>query len=219
MWQYRGDLNPILLTRRTWIGALLGWVASPIATAAPIHGRSDKMLGIVDTQMGTSSSSASNHSVSSTYVHRDKIVKSSGRAVFHLAQVKLYDIAMPGFDIPVAISSTAGAALAAQVASEHLILGDEMGFVILHRCERNFYFLILSIWRNDNELWETVYAKRSADTDFSLFDMSKTQRGTYCVWEMAVVWHERQAWRRFLRSARTAEDRSKYLDDKIEGLV
>src|ERR1700730_10862871 len=33
------------------------------------------------------------------------------------------------------------------------------GFVILHGCGNDFYFLIVSTWRNSNELWETVFYK------------------------------------------------------------
>ena len=35
----------------------------------------------------------------------------------------------------------------------------ELGFVILHRCGESFYFLLVCTWRNENELWETVWAK------------------------------------------------------------
>ena len=40
-------------------------------------------------------------------------------------------------------------------------LGDlgELGFVVLHRCGESFYFLLVCTWRNENELWETVWAK------------------------------------------------------------
>ena len=30
---------------------------------------------------------------------------------------------------------------------------------ILHRCGEDFYFLLVCTWRNENELWETVWAK------------------------------------------------------------
>jgi hypothetical protein len=36
------------------------------------------------------------------------------------------------------------------------------GFVILHRCGGDFYFLIVNTWRNNNELWETVFYKDGA---------------------------------------------------------
>lgn len=34
---------------------------------------------------------------------------------------------------------------------------EGMGFVLLHRCGGDFSFLIVSTWRNDNKLWETVF--------------------------------------------------------------
>ena len=31
--------------------------------------------------------------------------------------------------------------------------------VVLHRCGSDFYFLIVCTWRNENELWQTVWYK------------------------------------------------------------
>ena len=44
-----------------------------------------------------------------------------------------------------------------------LELSGELGFAILHRCGESFYFLLVSTWRNENELWETVWAKDGDD--------------------------------------------------------
>src|SRR3954469_10772564 len=33
------------------------------------------------------------------------------------------------------------------------------GFIILHRCGDDFYFLIVNTWRGNNEIWETVFYK------------------------------------------------------------
>jgi len=46
-----------------------------------------------------------------------------------------------------------------------------------------------------------------------------THRPTFCVWELGAVWHEQQAWSRFLRSARGAVAREAYLRDTFEGQV
>src|SRR6185295_16978839 len=44
-----------------------------------------------------------------------------------------------------------------------------MGFVVLHRCGEDFYFLLVATWRGTNELWETVFYKDSeAMADFAL---------------------------------------------------
>ena len=42
---------------------------------------------------------------------------------------------------------------------------------------------------------------------------------TFCVWELGAVWHEQQAWSRFLRSGRGAEDVDVYLADSYAGPV
>jgi hypothetical protein len=98
-------------------------------------------------------------------------------------------------------------------------LGD-LGFVILHRCGREFYFLLVSSWRNENELWETVYAKKNdAQDDFSLFPLPGPHRGTFCVWELGAVFHEQQAWRRFLMSERDDKAERNYLADQYRGIV
>ena len=81
-----------------------------------------------------------------------------------------------------------------------------LGFVILHRCGEDFYFLLLCTWQNENELWETVWAKDGeCDHDFHPWPhRGGPHRPTFCVWELGAVAHEREAWSRFLRSARTA---------------
>jgi hypothetical protein len=84
---------------------------------------------------------------------------------------------------------------------------DDLGFVILHRCGESFYFLIVATWRNDNELWETVWAKNGESEVPSAVAARGTHRPTFCVWELGAVWHEQQAWSRFLRSSRGAAAR------------
>lgn len=78
-----------------------------------------------------------------------------------------------------------------------------LGFVILHRCGNDFYFLIVNTWRGNNEVWETVFYKDGeAMADFALWPRDGMHKPTYCVWELAPVWHEKESWERFLMSAR-----------------
>lgn len=78
-----------------------------------------------------------------------------------------------------------------------------LGFVILHRCGNDFYFLIVNTWRGNNEVWETVFYKDGdAMADFSLWPRDEVHKPTFCVWELAPVWHEKESWERFLMSAR-----------------
>ncbi len=101
-------------------------------------------------------------------------------------------------------------------------VGDlgELGFVILHRCGEGFYFLLVCTWRNENELWETVWAKDGdADVFFRPWPIEETHRPTFCVWELGAVVHEREAWARFLFSSRDESARHAYLRDAYAGLV
>jgi hypothetical protein len=93
-----------------------------------------------------------------------------------------------------------------------------LGFVVLHRCGRSFYFLIVCTWRNSNEIWETVFYKDGdAMSDFALFPRDGQDKPALCVWELVPVWHERKAWVRFLESARDEADAQRWLSDRYAG--
>jgi hypothetical protein len=156
------------------------------------------------------------HGVDDDYRHCDKLVTPRGTIRHGKARLKWYDLAPAEEPVPSDVHQLAQRFL----SSAPLDLGDDLGFVILHRCGREFYFLLVSSWRGNNELWESVYAKKSeAHPDFALFTFEGTHRGTFCVWEMGAVWHEQQAWKRYLRSARDDAARDVYLGDCFSGSV
>jgi hypothetical protein len=75
-------------------------------------------------------------------------------------------------------------------------------------------------WRNENELWETAWAKTGeAGGSFHSWSVTDEHRPTFCVWELGVVCHEQQAWTRYLRSARDEPARLRYLQDGHSGVV
>jgi len=156
------------------------------------------------------------HGVATDYRHRDKLVTPRGTIQHGKARLKWYDLAPAEEPVPDQVRQLAQRYL----SSTPLDLGDDLGFVILHRCGRGFYFLLVSSWRGNNELWESVYAKASdAHPDFALFTFADSHRGTFCVWEMGAVWHEQQAWKRYLRSARDDKAQDAYLADSFSGSV
>jgi hypothetical protein len=98
-------------------------------------------------------------------------------------------------------------------------LPQELGFVLLHRAGA-FLLLMIMTWRNTNEIWESVYVKDlSANTGYRLQEFAGSHRGTFCVWELVPVWHERNAWARFLASQRDQEAKLAYINDRFSGLV
>lgn len=93
-----------------------------------------------------------------------------------------------------------------------------LGFVVLHRCGQDFYFLIVCTWRNSNEIWETVFYKDGdAMPAFEPFPRDGAHKPTFCVWELVPVWHEQQAWVRFLTSSRDEAAAQAWLSDLFAG--
>jgi hypothetical protein len=134
--------------------------------------------------------------------------------------LKWYEVAPADAPVPDEIRALARGAFEATSAAWELDLSDDIGFVILHRCGGDFYFLLVCTWRNQNEVWETVWAKDgAADAAFRPWRVAGSHRPTYCVWELGVVCHESRAWSRYLRSERDAEARRAYLDDGFDGTV
>ena len=118
-----------------------------------------------------------------------------GNSVF----LKWYWLAPEDRQVPDEIDRLARSFLARQTNLE----AKGLGFVILHRCGEDFYFLIVNTWRGNNEVWETVFYKNGdAMTDFALWPRDGMHKPTFCVWELAPVWHETKSWERFLMSAR-----------------
>ncbi len=95
------------------------------------------------------------------------------------------------------------------------------GFVILHRCgSEGFHFLIVNTWRGNNEVWETVFYKKDDNTpDFALWPRDGQHKPSFCVWELAAVWHETKAWERFLKSARDEAAVQLWLADRYSGVA
>jgi hypothetical protein len=134
--------------------------------------------------------------------------------------LKWYDLARATAPVPEEIRALARAAIEEAARAGRLALADDVGFVILHRCGRDFYFLLVCTWRNQNEVWETVFAKDgAADAAFRPWPADGPHRPTFCVWELGVVCHEQRAWTRYLRSERDAAALQTYLDDGFDGSV
>jgi len=156
--------------------------------------------------------------VAPNYVHHDKFVDPDENILFQNSSLKWYNLATTDDPVPVYIRDLARSFLETESAAGELETLGELGFVILHRCGGDFYFLLVSTWRNENELWESVYAKDGVDqAEFGLFTFSESHRATFCVWELAAVWHEQQVWKRYLLTVRDDKARQNYLRDRYRG--
>ena len=136
--------------------------------------------------------------VGQKYEHGPKHVTSGESIETNGAVLKWYKLAPEDRQVPDEIDRLARAYLA-----KTELEAKGLGFVILHRCGEDFYFLIVNTWRGNNEVWETLFYKNGdAMADFALWPRDGMHKPTFCVWELAPVWHETKSWEKFLMSKR-----------------
>lgn len=157
--------------------------------------------------------------VPADYQHLVKIAVPGEDLALPEAYLKWYDVRLPDVEMPAELRAEARQFLHSERTSGRLDIAGDLGFVIFHRCGQSFYFLIVCTWRNQNELWETLYAQDvSVGGGFALVPQG-THLEVICVWELGAVVHERQAWTSYLRSARDELAKLAYLDDRFSGEV
>jgi len=150
--------------------------------------------------------------VSPAYRHYDKAIRCHGVIDPKIGRLKWYDVNRSDQPIEQAVHDLARNFVSSKMTSDDSPSAQEMGFVLLHRCGEGFYFLGLCTWRGNNELWKTIFfLKTDTMEDFALFPQDEPHKDTFCVWELAVVSNETQAWTTYLKSNRTDEDADRYL--------
>jgi hypothetical protein len=154
--------------------------------------------------------------VSADYRHTAKQVSPADGLALPGGYLKWYDIHRDDTTVPTDTRDQARDFLRSEASAGRLDLHDELGFVILHRCGEDFYYLLACTWRNDNEMWQTGYG-RQGDEAFALVEHDGNHRATQCVWELAATVHERLAWTRFLLSERDEPAKRAYLSDVFTG--
>jgi hypothetical protein len=151
------------------------------------------------------------------YRYYEKIAAPGEDLSLPRAYLKWYDL-FPE-DAPITTEQSTDCRTFLQDEVERLKLNDELGFVILHRAGA-VLLLLLTTWRNTNEMWESVYVKEvEGSSDYRRLPFDSDHRGTYCVWELGIVWHERHAWVRFLSSNRDYAAKLAYINDRFSGRV
>ncbi len=149
-----------------------------------------------------------------------KLVQPNTDLLLPDAWLKWYDISLEGVDLA-ELGNEARAFLEAESLAGRLVLENALGFLELHHCT-SVAFLLVFTWKNDNELWQTGFLKdlegRSGPGfERILLDVAG-HRPMLCVWELAPVWHEREAWARYLATNRDVTAKQRYLDDRCSGI-
>jgi hypothetical protein len=156
--------------------------------------------------------------VAPAYQHRQKFAAPNDALISDNVYLKWYDIYREETPIPAPFVDEARSFLLSELAAGSLPLKNEIGFAIHHQCA-TVYILYICTWRNENEVWETIYIKDLAgDNVFRQLERSSTTP-TFCVWVLGVVGYEQQAWTRYLSSPRDDAAKHAYLQEQMMGPV
>ena len=150
--------------------------------------------------------------------HVNKLVTVGADLSLPTTYLKWYDIRRHEVDMPPELARESRAFLRAEAEAGRLVIDHQLGFVELHHCT-SVVFLLVFTWNNDNELWETHYVKDlNGAGPFERFEARNgDHRAMNCVWELAPIWHERQAWARYLLSPRDGAAKRACLTDRYVG--
>ena len=124
--------------------------------------------------------------VSPAYNHYEKEIRSQGVIDPTIGRLKWYDINRSDQPIEQAARDLAQRFVSRKLTPDGNPSAQELGFVLLHRCGEGFYFLGLCTWRENNELWKTIFfLEPDTMEDFALFPQDEPHKDTFCVWELA----------------------------------
>lgn len=156
--------------------------------------------------------------IAPSYQHRSKSSLARQPLIIGRTYLKWYDLDEP--DLRISGHTRISAMSAAQPIPDP---SDLAGFVILHRCSTEFHFLLINVWRGNNEIWQSVYYIDAQTPEFTPFQSAYPPFGalrpTFCVWEMGIVAHESQAWQRYLFSDRSRPAMEIWQNDLLTGTV
>lgn len=157
--------------------------------------------------------------VSAQYEHIPKNISTRGDLILPVAHLKWYDIVRDGLTIPDQIDAEAREFLRSEVEAGRLSLAADLGFVINHLSGDSVYLLLVFTWRNNNEMWESLYYKDTRGAGPFRQVAQGGHHGVLCVWEFGAIAHEHKAWTKYLYSARDEQAKRDYLASKYTGPV
>ncbi|QBD81131.1 hypothetical protein EPA93_36230 [Ktedonosporobacter rubrisoli] len=156
--------------------------------------------------------------VATDYQHRPKLVRPGQALSTPQVYLKWYDLYPEAMPIEAQQAESARTFFRAELEAGRLALQNELGFIIHHRCSSVFIFYVCT-WRNENELWETIYYRdENSPESFQRLEREAITP-TYCVWVLGVVGHEMQAWTRYLYTQRDEAAKYAYTQDQLSGQV
>lgn len=152
------------------------------------------------------------------WTHVEKLVTPGPDLALPGAYLKWYDIHVASAEVPTATRDQARAYLLAETSAGRLVFQDELGFVMLHR-DGSQYFMLVSVWRNKNELWQWLSQSDSTGVFQGYPRREGLLQPTRDIYELDCTAHERRAWSRYLSSSRDGAAKQTYVEDRCVGVL
>lgn len=154
------------------------------------------------------------------YVHRDREAAPGDPILLSNAIVKWNSVFLAGEPIPMEETRAAGEFVRALDRMGQLDVADGLGFVVHHKSTAHA-FILIGFWHDKNELWEAGYSRAVGDPIDRFAKNAYDGRSApfACVWELSPIWHERNAWSRFLTSERDLAAKQTWLADVYAGIA
>jgi len=157
-------------------------------------------------------------SFSTSYHHQDRLLTAREPLILPGAFFKWYELRQADDSIPEDLSRDGRAFLGDEVSSDRIAVDHGVGLVVLHYSRATAY-LIVGTWNDNQEFQETLYQRvPGSDGQFQPCAPG-TLAPVPCVWELAPVWHERQAWTRYLFPNRDSQMKHTFLSDYLRSAV
>lgn len=149
------------------------------------------------------------HAVEVSEAYRPRATHFLGLWEFHDWRLKAYTISPAGVE-PAQELIEAARALAEDRIAESAGSGENyrVGYVGVH-AGKTGNFVFIDWWSNENEVYHHVYASSAEQpTDFQYLTPTGASA---CVWDLQLIWFEREAWVASILSRPEAPDIDAYL--------
>jgi len=148
------------------------------------------------------------------YEHEPRIAINAGLVISPNLVLKMYSMVNVGAKRDGDLVINAKKFLTREINNKRIEPLTGLGFAVLSNGYVN-----VARWDivNPIVLKNQVYAYESCDSEFETELLDVSDAGSFCVWELGIVDHEKEAWKRYIQSERSNAEKRTYLDDMVEG--
>jgi len=146
----------------------------------------------------------------------ERVVMPGELLITSYALLKWYELRTGAVIISRDVTRDARRCVQAAIEVGALPYGDGFGFAVL-RYEPPEVSLLVGVWHGEERLHEARFIQIAGGAFEEMPNAHGATAST--IRDLAVMWHERGAWMRYLRSARGEEAKCAYLNERLLGLM